>query len=847
MKLLSQILLISKRLGKRAIAQRANRLLCLCIVVCTCVSASLSFFANSVQLALDNDIANYLGAPFVVRSDTPIEIQHLFSDAYPQENLETLVTTASFVTGAISKHNYQSVALKGVSSNYPLQGDLLIKFDGVEQTISAQQLTRGKAWLDQRAMHELNISIGDSFQIGSAWLTVSGQIIHEPDRLTQLQHVLPRVLVNLETLDNIGVNLHNNRGEHRLLISATQDQLNTLESHLANTLTQRYDILKPAKGRHPFSRISQRAERMLNVVLVLILLMCGGAAATLADHSMRSYAMPATVLRCMGVKRRAVAWALCIQLLFLSLLMSLIGCLFAWLIQPLLINLMQPHMSLQVAPVSVGDLLGPIGIGLVTIIAFVIPKLQQLGSISVSSVLRGHIDNSKRSYSSTLLAAILVFSILWFTSDNLQLTVILVGAVCFLIVLSLTFGWTLSKLSAQAHHLFRGPLKIAIRSIGRSPSNHITSLASVSIVMMAILMGATLRGSFLDALHAHNLDSNGNYVYTNLAGEQRDQFQNTIENSGAEIRGSHPTLSARLVTINGVKTDDALKHESDTREETRSKVRLSWAKELPSNNSLVSGTWPSIGSNEVSVESEVMSDLGLSIGDQLGFQIINPAHVMAPGESTTQNGATNKNLFITATISSERKYKQGASRMMFWFMFAPDTLSSFKQQYMGGIMIESNSSNTLSKLSQEFPQVRITDLEHQISGIRDIMIVLTRLMNSTLLLLLSGALVVIIATSFVNASKKRTQLTLLRAIGLRRAQCYAMNMAEQFIIGLVACLIGILSVQLVAGLLFDSLFALPYKLEWQSALVLSGVIILSFISLACFFAFRQLKQDVKLS
>ena len=61
MSTVAQTLILMRRMSRRALMQKANRLLSLCIVVCTAVAASLGFFANSVQTALDKDIANYLG------------------------------------------------------------------------------------------------------------------------------------------------------------------------------------------------------------------------------------------------------------------------------------------------------------------------------------------------------------------------------------------------------------------------------------------------------------------------------------------------------------------------------------------------------------------------------------------------------------------------------------------------------------------------------------------------------------------------------------------------------------------------------------------------------------------
>lgn len=820
---LQQIIKLTSRLNRHAIRQKANRLLSLCIIVCSCIAASLSFFSSSVQTALDHDIANFLGAPLVVRSDQPLSF-----DLVPKiQGLQTPVTTSSFTTGAIGNKSYQSVSLKAVSPSYPLQGELMLRTESGEISVKGTRLTPNAAWLDRRAFDELNITLGEQIQIGSAWFKVTGEIVFEPDRLTQLQHALPRVMVSLEGLSQTGIGVNNDRGEYRALFTGDTPALTALEKALPNSLQQDYEVLKPGAGKHPFSRISLRAERLLNVVLALVLLMCGGAAATLADHSVRGYAVPATVLRCMGVNRHIVTLSLCLQLSALALLMSIIGCLLAWLIHPLLIAVMEPHMTLEAAQVKPADLLAPIGISMLMVVAFVVPKLQQLGSLPVISVLRGQFEAAKRTTFSIFFATIIVIGLLWFSSDNTQLTIMMIGAVVVLGCLSVGFGWVLSKLASQWHHLFRGPLKIAIRSIGRSPKRHSAPLTSVAIAMMAILMTITLRGSFLDVLQVQMLETDGNYIFTGLPEEHKYAFAETVNKNGAQLKGLYPTVSAKLVSINGLPIDQALKTESDTREESRSKVRLSWSKSTPANNLMRQGSWPALGSNEVSVEYEVMNDLGLSLGDQLGFKI---------GDTV-----------LTSRISSTREYRAGGSRVMFWFMFAPDTLVTFEQSMMGGILVRENHQAVLSELNQSFPQTRITDLEKQIAGIRTIMIALTRLLNTTLLLLLGGALMVVVASSFANAANRQTRLSLMRALGLQRKHCYAMNVVEQLTIGLVASLVGIFGAQLIAGLMFHNLFALSYELDWARAVSLTAIISIAFAAFGWAFAFRKLQQPVKLS
>ena len=819
---LSQIIRLTLRQSRRAYKQATTQILSVCIIVCACVSASLSLFSSSVQTALNNDIANFLGAPLVVRSDQPLN-----QTAALTENMREPVFTTSFTTGAIAGESYQSVSLKAVSKDYPLQGKLSVITADREFNASGADLTPATAWLDRRALDELNLALGDHVQVGKAIFRVSGEIVFEPDRLTQLQHALPRVMVSMQGLEKTAVAQNNDRGKYRALFDGAEHDLVKLEHSLANTLQQNYEVLKPNAGSHPFSRISLRAERLMNVVLLLILLMCAGAAATLADHSSRIYSTPAAVLRCMGVSAKVVSLSLCLQLTLLALLMSVVGFIIAWLTHPLLIKVMQPHMILRPATFDFDHLATPVLVCVLMVIAFVFPKLQRLGTLPAISVLKGQMQGSWRGYTSALSAGVLSIALLYFTSDNHQLTTLIIGSVIALTGMSLFMGWCLSKLAAQCHLFLTGPLKVAVRSIGRSPMRHSAPLSSTAIAMMAILMTATLRGSFLDVLQIQTLETDGNYIFTGLPAEQQTAFSRTIADEGAALKGLYPTVRAKLEAINGVPIDKALQTESDTREETRSKVRLSWSESTPLNNKIVQGKWPTIGSNEVSVESEVMSDLGLELGDTLTFKI----------------GAQQ----IDTTISSTREYSAGGSRVMFWFMFAPDTLANFEQNMMGGVSIRENQKILLSTLLAQYPQIRLTSLEEQISGIRTIMIVLTRLLNATLLLLMLGALMVIIASAYTNATNRHRQLSLMRALGLQRKQCYAMNIMEQLTIGLVACLIGIIGTQLIAGSMFQNLFALSYQLDWIRALTITLIVSASFAALGWIFAFRRLQQPVTLS
>ncbi|MCG8433364.1 MAG: hypothetical protein MJA83_04970, partial [Gammaproteobacteria bacterium] len=725
-----QALILARRLGARFLKTRVTMLLISCVLLGSSIAASLGFFAGSVQDALNKDVAEFLGAPLVIQSKQSLPPQWWT----PAKELRS-AQTASFTTGAVGPEHYHSVALKAVSPAYPVQGKLQIQYENQTAQVIQGAPQPGTAWLDRRAMAALGANFGDTVQLGRAQFLVAAELLFEPDRLTQLQHTLPRIMISLSELDNVGLDLTSGRGDFRYLFSGSEADLEKVELELPKLTNSSYAVLKPGEGSHPFSRMSVRASRFLGLVSVLVLVLCGGAAAILADFVVRRFVMTSAVLRCLGAERRIVTWAVLIQLGGVAVVAGAMGTISGWLIQPLLAQLLEPHMTLTEARFHLPIAFGAVGTGMITIIAFVLPRLTALGRVPIVSALRNQADWSTRNIFSVLVAAFFIALLLWAYSDNLQLTAMLSAGVTGVIIFATAFGWGLGRLTGQIHRMAKGSVKVALRAIGRSAGSHIAPMATIALAVMAFLMTFTLRGSFIERYNGARLEHDGNYLFTNLPATAVDAFNASVLRHQGAIAGLYPAVRANLVAINGVPIDQALSHESDTREETRSPVRLSWAAQLPDNNVLHEGAWPQPGSGDVSVDAEVMSDLNLALGDELRFQIGN-------------------RLFNTR-ISSRRGYKGGGSSVMFWFMFAPDALAGFKHSYMGGINVKSNAGELQRELLREFPDILITDLEQHISRVRNIMNAITRVMDSMMYLLVGAASVVVLASALISSAARR--------------------------------------------------------------------------------------------
>ncbi len=817
-------LVLLKYLSWRFVTKRNELFFALCLIIAASLMSTLGFFSINVQKTLNNDIAQFLGAPLVISSQQQLPEQW-WTATTSQTTIASPAITASFTYGAIGTKGYRTIALKGVSKNYPLQKPLIISTaDNQQENGTAQTLKPGEAWLDRRAMLDLGVTFGDRIQVGKHHLTVAAEIVQEPDRLTQLQHLLPRVLVGFNDLQAIGIKDSHISSDYRYLFDDEPHMLENFKRFLPKLIAQKHQIITPDDGNHPFARMAQRAEKMMGFVMILIMLMCGSAAAILANKSINQFVKPAAILRCLGIKKQAFTMAILLQLTALVVVSCIFGNIIGWAAQPLLAQILTPHLIISEHVFNISVPMMTLMITLLTIYAFIVPKLISLSELSIVKVLRGEQELSKKMLLSNFSILAAIFTFLWYFSDNIRLTSYLFIGIVGMVLIAMLLGWLINKFTTQFHHLSRGSIKVMLRSLGRNPIKHMGSMTTIAVSVMAIIMINTLRGSFVDAFHLQRLSNDGQLLFSQLPQKAQQNFLKFSENNNLTIKGIYPTISAQLVAINNKTLDQAISQASDSREELRSPVKLSWSIDTPHNNAMLEGKWPKNAKEGVSVEQEVMSDLGLNMGDQLTFNI---------------NGQT-----LNTTITSRRSFKSGGSRFMFWFMFSADALTPYAHHYMGGVEFNNKDSNQqlqlISELNRHYPQVLFVNLSDIIERTASIMQAITTVMYVLLMVLLIAALTVISASTLVNVNLKEHHL--MRTLGLSQWRIYLMTITQQGLIGFASCLIGIITAQMIAGLIFDQMFAMEYQPDWLQNTIIMSSTTLCFVLFGLLLSIKTQKQ-----
>ncbi|MFU8832471.1 MAG: ABC transporter permease, partial [Wenzhouxiangella sp.] len=454
--------------------------------------------------------------------------------------------------------------------------------------------------------------------------------------------------------------------------------------------------------------------------------------------------------------------------------------------------------------------------------AFVFPRLHALAKVPPAAALTGSFAIRPRIAGTVLAATICGGLLLWLLSDNAQLTGILGSAVIIIVTAAWILGWLIGTLAGQTYRFTQGWLRVALRSLGRSAGRQAVPMATIALAVMTFLSTTMLRDGLLDTYHEQRFTHDGNYLFSGLPGTAMQPFREFVAARDLDLRGLYPSVRARLTAINDIPIEKALDRESDTREEARSPVRLSYAEATPANNTLHEGRWPASGSGSVSVDAEVMSDMGLEIGDTLTFAV--------------------GDVKLRATISSRRGYIGGGSSFMFWFMFAPDALEALPQEYLGGFHLAGDSRATLAALSAAFPNVVVTELEQHLSRVRVMMSAITRTMNALIGLLLLAAAMVLAATAVVAADDKRRAGGLLRAIGASSGQIRRMWLVERAMVGFASALIGVLGAHVVAELVFRHQFGMSYAMDWLNYIIVPLAFAGAFAMLEHIFSNRSLRR-----
>jgi len=784
------------------------RLLAAALVIAVAAVTSVGFFVDRIRVGLERDATQLLGADAVLNSDRPVaDAERARAKAAGLQVAETVV----FPSMAISERNAENstlAAVKAVSAGYPLRGVLRVT-TGLDAPDAATRAipAPGTVWADAQTLQALRLQIGDRLRLGEKSFAIDRIITIEPDRGAQFINFAPRVMLNLADLPATQLIQTGSRVTYRLLVAGEREAVRAYAAWAQENLARGQRLESLESGRPEMQRTLERAERFLALVALLAAMVAAVAVAAAARRFSLRHMDSCAMMRCLGLAQRDIFALFSLEFVFVGLSACAAGTLLGYGFHLVLLDVLRTLIQTQLPLPSLGPALQGGAVGLVLLLGFALPPLIQLRQVPPLRVLRKDLGPpTGRAALGYVVGFVGFFGLLLWSSNDLKIGALTSGGFAIAIAFFAAVAWLTLRLLAPLRAM-TGRLGIswrfAVAAVQRRPVATIIQLVALAVGLMALLLLTVTRTDLVDTWRKAAPADAPNRFVINIQPDQTSVIGQRLRAAGVADVMLYPMIRGRLIERNGI----AIGPESFSNERAQRLVdrefNLSYADTAPSHNPIVAGRWFAPDAAELSMEEGIAKTLGVSIGDELTFDITGTR--------------------VKAKLSSLRKVSWDSMRANFFVIMPSRLLKDQPQSFITAFHVPASKAALTAELVREFPNITVIDTS---AVLRQVQAVLDQVIGAVEFVfaftLVAGVLVLYSALASSRDERVR-EAGLLRALGASRRQLSQAQVAEMICIGGLAGLLAATGAAAIGWALAKYAFDFEYVVTpWVFVLGIAG-------------------------
>lgn len=780
-----------KPLLRQSFGSTGIYLLIIALSLAISATTALKFSNEQIQQAVSLQAAKMQAADLVLTDNYPIDKQ--WQDKASELELKQSQVTV-FSSMAHTDEAFVMVNVKAIDSTFPLRGELKV-------SPASANIQSGDVWLSARAMELLKLKLNDSLNIADGVFRVRAVIEKDSNQELGFSAFSPTVIIAQQDVAKTNAIQPGSRIDYRLLMAGEPDQVrayqqyfkqlknpeltkasddsatgitNSAETTLNDQEQSSLRLRTASDGNTRLMKPIENLDTFLQLANILTILLCGIAIALTSQRYVQQNQDHIALMRCMGAKKNQIFKAyialLCAVIVIAIVLGSTLGLGLGYGLLQLMLELI-PNLELQF---TVWDmLLGPLPIAIFTsamvLFGFVLPSLRQLLNTPPIRVIRQQ-EKSVRSMLvmfTTGILSLVIFSLV--LTENVMLSSLVIGAIILLSAVLYSMVWLLLKTLKALKNKLSGYI--------RTPSQTALQVTALALGLSLITVLAVLRTDLLERWQQQLPEGTPNQFIYGLPPFEVNQFRQQIQANNWSGTPLYPNIRGRLIAQNGkpfsadlVKQNNALRRE----------LNLTQANEYPKDNVIVTGSAPLLEAGQVSVESKLAAELGISIGDQLTFSL-------PEGE-------------LQAKVVNLRTVEWESFSPNFFFIFAPKSMDENAGSYLGSFYVPPQEKAKLVSLIQQYSNTVFIDVSLILQEIKNLVNVLVQIITVLAILVsLSGFLVLIACINLLMDERKR-EVALMRSFGSSKAQLKKMMTMEIGFIGLIAGIVSCLFAEVISAL-----------------------------------------------
>lgn len=792
--------------------ERDVRVVLAALIVAVATVATIALFASQLQSTLVTSASAFLAGDRQLESENGEPIPAQWREEARSRGLET-AQMVEFSTMVLAGDEFQLVSVKAVNKQYPLRGE--IEFQK-EPDASRQMVSRGpeqgEVWLNPRLLKLLNVSVGDSIEVGEKNLSVTGLLIRTPDGGFNMSALSPRIMMHAADVAATQVVQEGSRVEYVNLFAGEEPALESFYRWLQPRLGPSHEWESIRDGQ-ALSDSLERAERFLLLGGSLAVLLAAVAVAVASRQYALNQRDTVALLKTLGLGSRSIGRLYLGRLSLWGLAGMVGGLLVSLPLFWLLTQLMAQALDQPVEPrLDVMALTPALLTALVSLFAFAYPPIRRLRDVPAMRVLRSQPGEAgEKAWLDVVIAAVAVFGLVWLYAREISLVLSLLGGMIALIAVLVLLGWCLVS---SLKHMSGGGSAWRLALVGLYRHRR-ASLSQIAVFAMTLMLATTLilvRSSLLADWQAQLPEDTPNHFLINIAPDAVPEVEGFLKARDLPLDTLYPMVRGRLTQINGEPVREVVSKESDVGALNR-ELNLTWMSDLPEDNRIVAGEWFDPGQTEgVSVEAELAEKLGVDVGDSLGFTI---------GSDT-----------ISEPVTSIRTVQWSSLKPNFYMAFPPGgALDGMPATWITSFYLESDEKSDLNEFARQFPTISVLEIDHIIERIQDIVRQVTQAIEAILALILAAAVVVMAAVVSATLQDRQREGALLRTLGGRQSLLVRSTMLEFALLGLFAGILGVVAAEVAVWALQYRMFEGEFRWHWQIVvpIPLISAVVLAFL------------------
>jgi len=761
------------------------------LVIAVTSLTAVAFLTDRVGHAVQLRAAESLAADLRLGSSQPLPARYL--EMAGQAGLQT-ASVINMPSVVFEGERSTLASINAVTSGYPLRGQLKIADRLLSESVQTDQIPPlGEAWASTRLLARLGADTGSVISVGKTSFRVTKVLAFRPDQGWQFVDLAPALLINMADLESTALVQPGSRVSYRNLFAGPREKIAGFKQQLEELLSAG-EQLRDIEDSDPQIRSAmERSGRFLNLASLVSVLLSAVAVAMASRRYAIRHRDRVALLKCLGSKQAFILRLNLSQLVMLTLLGAAVGTAMGYLAQQGLAWIARDLIAQELPAAGASPVLLGLLTALFILCGFALPDLVQMGKTPVLRVLRQDVEPPPMRYGISYIAGIVaVLGLLqWMVRDIKLVLGIAAGAAGTFVVLGFA-GWLLVRFTGRLRGVAGVAWRYGLANLNRRGRESIIQVVAFGLGLMVLMLLTLVRNDLMETWR-DSLPANApNQFLINIQPYEVPEMQQYLARQDLDVPEFVPLVRARMTTINGQDVSQITFEDPQGERWARRESNLSFGDKMQTGNQLTKGQWwqPGTAEHEVSVEEDFGRDLGIKLGDELGFDIA--------GEP------------ISARVTSFRTVEWDTFQPNFFMVFSSATLEGFPASYITALYAKPEDSSKILELMRQFPSVTVIDLDASLAQVRDVMDKASMAVQAVFLFTLVAGLAVLWAAVQSSLQERSFESAILRTLGASRGRVLAGVVVEFLAIGLLAGLLASTGASLAAWHLAVNVYELQY-------------------------------------